>query len=353
MASKKKPCKECQTLCTGTLCRRCYTTQVAARAESRRKDCAVCGRRLHRQTEGDLCYEHTDWRPIRQRFEESASTAPPIQAIPHIAGDAIVCSDLHVPWHSPEVCQAICEAGTMLGVRTLIVAGDFFHFDKISKYIGVARSVSTIEELQEGRRVIETFETVFDRIIVIPGNHDQRFEKMVARWKNQKDAADALEYIAAIFDRDPEDIETITSDYLGRFLHSPHLEWHPLPQLILNGRWLIQHPGTCRRIPASNELAMVRKHRMCVVQGHNHLYGLAVDESGEDIAFNLGHGSADEKYRYVRERPTTFPSMVHGFGAIICDTEQPKGRLLPLALHDKWFNLRALAARLKQGGSAE
>jgi hypothetical protein len=338
-------CGGCGKACQGRMCKPCELAERLALAEQRARRCG-CGARLAKGTKGERCRE-CRYTVASAVFEETAKVAPAIPPVPQVQGSAVIVTDIHAPWHDPAVLRKVCEAGALLGVRQLIIGGDLFHADTISKYIGVAKSIPIVEELHQCRKVLDALELFFDRIVVIPGNHDQRFERMLALCKDSSGGRKALDLLAALLDVDKDDTEALSESYLSRFLCSPRIELYPLPQLVLNGAWLIQHPGTCSRTAAATERGMIAKHRMSVVQGHNHLFGVTFDASGQDIAFNCGHASNETKFRYMREKPGTFPAMVKGFGVVLVDDAHPTGYLVPLAVHDKWFDLGALAQRLQ------
>jgi hypothetical protein len=257
----------------------------------------------------------------------------------------MLCSDIHAPWHDPAAVLDMCDVAVMIGARRLVVGGDIIHADTISKYLGVAPTIPVTKELESLGRLLSALEEVFDEIILIPGNHDQRVEKMIASMRDTKDGRRGLEMVASLLGAaDPDDAEDMAMRYMSHFFKSPKVKWHPLPDLIINDSWLIQHPGTASRIAPQGERAMVRKHRKSVVQGHTHLFGIGFDESGEDVAFNIGHLALDSKWRYMRERPTSYPKSVQGFAALYTTEDSPGGRIIPFARHKRWFRLRDIAA---------
>lgn len=315
--------------------------------------CVECAGHLNRRNKTGLCQTcHYKDRSKRVQFvgrvmEEEAKVAPAIPTIPKETGSAIVWFDPHVPWHDPAVIKHACEAALLLDIRKLIVPGDLIHADTISKYIGVGKTVPVTHELQSCGRVLRALEEVFDRIVIIPGNHDQRIERMIASLRETKDGRRGLEMVAALLEAgDMDDAEDLSLRYLRHFLGSPKVTWHELPQLILNDTWLLQHPGTVSRIAPQTERAMARKHRKSVVQGHSHIWGVGFDESATDVCFNGGHGASDEKWRYIREKPTTFPKSVKGYGVIYQTEGDPGGKLIPIALHDRMFSIQDIAAML-------
>lgn len=92
---------------------------------------------------------------------------------------------------------------------------------------------------------------------------------------------------------------------------------------------------------------MAEKHRQSVIGGHNHLFAVTFDRSGEDIACNLGYTGDSTKWRYQQEKVTPFPTQIHAFGAILTDSENPHGRFLPMVNHPRWAPLEMLYSRFE------
>jgi predicted phosphodiesterase len=317
----------------------------------RKKPCPGCGKpiRCARAT-CNVCRYATGLRAVKDALEAEAQIVPAIAPRATLTGSAVILSDTHIPWHDPAVILKACEAARLLRIGTLIVAGDLLHLDLVSKYVGAGKSIPVSEELRSAGRVLQALSLVFERIVIIPGNHDQRLERTIAQVRESKQGRQALDMVAALLGAgDVDDAEDVALRYLNHFLGSPKVTIHPLPDLVLNGTWLIQHPGICRRVSPQAERAMAVKHRMSIVQGHNHLFGVGLDPSGTDVCFNSGHAASPEKWRYVREKPTDFPRGNQGFGVIYTTPTNPGGRLIPVLVHDRYFDLAELAGMLAPG----
>lgn len=322
-----------------------------AAKRSKERSCDRCPRKLHYQSKGRRCAAcvrvHGKGSAIPAEvaavFEEEARIAPAIPPLPRVTDSCIVVTDLHIPWHDPAVVLDLCEVAALLKIKTLIVGGDLIHADTISKYLGVGKSVPVTKELEACGRVLAALETIFERIVIIPGNHDQRVERTLSALRETKQGRQAFEMVASLLGaQDMDDAEDVSLRYLRHFLGSAKVTWHPLPDLLLNDTWLIQHPGTVSRIAPQTERAMVRKFRKSIIQGHSHLWGVGFDESATDVAFNCGHAADDKKWRYQREKITTFPASVKGYAVIYRTPRDPGGRLIPVALHDRMFRIQDL-----------
>lgn len=306
--ARKHPCPKCSTPCYGKQCTNCRNDVV------------------------------------RAVLRDESERAPKISPLHKCFGEFIVASDLHVPWHDPEALSAVCITAQLLDISSLIIAGDLLHMDSISRYVGVGRSITVSEEILAAKRVLSALEQVFAQIIVIPGNHDQRIEKLLGTM-DQK----SLELLASLLGtKDIDDKERLAQLYLWQLLGSEKMQLYPLPDLLVNDAWLIQHPGTVSRVAPQNQRKMAEKHHKCILEGHSHLFGIGFDSSGKFVTMNMGHLSNDDNFRYKREKPSTFPNTVKGFCAILQEPDNAEGFILPLALHDRWFNVPALLRRLRR-----
>jgi hypothetical protein len=315
---------------------------MASRPAYRYATCPGCdGRRDKQAALCGTCRKDPDKRALAETV-----TAPALPERPQKHGDWLVCSDSHIPYHSPRAFLKLLEAQELLGITQLCIAGDFIHTDAMSKFTRRAKVPTLGEEMVQAAGVLKVLEGRFDKIVILPGNHDHRVEKTLAKMATSVEGAKGLEMIGAMLgmaDFTPADLALSFFEF---FFGSKKVEVRELSDLEINDTWLVQHPASCSRIGGQNERKMIYKHRKCIMQGHNHLFGVQYDDSGTDIGFNLGHMCDPSRFRYVRERPNTFPKGVLGFGAVLHDKENPEGYLLPLAVHDRWFDLAKLKERL-------
>lgn len=349
---KERTCQDCGGRCAGRRCRECSHKHRAEEAKESIRRCCIdgCNNELARGTKGEKCFKHRDYYQALEHagrvLEEEALVAPRLTAEPKVSGDWLVLTDLHIPFHyAPSLKKALKQA-VLLKVRRCIIAGDLIHADIISRYANAGQLVKIGDELAATGRVLEALLGVFDEIRVIMGNHDQRLEKLAARWKETKDGQEAMDIVSRLLDV-PDDSESVSSGILEHFFGSDKVKLDRLTSMTVNGDWKVLHPGTCSRVSPQTERRLAEKFRKSTIGGHNHLFGIGFDASGTDLAANIGHCSDDTKFRYMREKITTFPTTVRGWGFILCSEAAPRGRFLPIADHDKWFDLEELAERLR------
>lgn len=93
-----------------------------------------------------------------------------------IKGDAMIVGDVHVPCTDWDLAQRMTAVAVkyLPEPRTLIIAGDLFNMDWASTYPAVASYPQFKDELKAAEALIAEWLTVFDDIVLTPGNHDRR-----------------------------------------------------------------------------------------------------------------------------------------------------------------------------------
>lgn len=126
--------------------------------------------------------------PSRDLFEDAASAfyaligrkAPafvPAAGEPKTERIAIL-SDIHAPWHDgPKLIQA-CEEAIAAGCETVLIAGDFFEYHRISSH-AKSKSCTFEQELAGCRLAAEWIASQFKRRMYLKGNHEDRWERFV------------------------------------------------------------------------------------------------------------------------------------------------------------------------------
>jgi hypothetical protein len=328
--TKKCGNPQCGNKTQGVLCRACDTGERKKRALKR--------------------WESRGRDRTRKVLEEGQLVAPPRINIDEYDGEAVVVACFHNPFYSVDWVLEVCETANRLNIPTLIVAGDFLQADRLSKYDQVGATTSISDELLTLKGVLDVLLETFDRIILMYGNHDQRIERQFAKASETKGGRNMLDLLAARMGQrfDPEDMAALAESYIQHFVQSDKVQVVRLPELIVNGRWRIMHAGASRTPPA-HERAMIHKHRQSVIGANSHLFAVGFDNSAEDVAFTVGHACDKDRYRYIHEKPSSFPEQVRGMGLILRRPSDPTGPgfLVPIAQHSLWFTIRDLADRLK------
>jgi predicted phosphodiesterase len=279
--------------------------------------------------------------------EQRIATPPIIDT--NYNGQAIVISCLHIPFYSISWVRTVCETAQALHIDTLVLAGDVLMADRISRYDRVGAAPTIGEELLALSAVMKELSKVFNRIVFVAGNHDQRIERQIAMAAETKLGRNMLDMVAATLGMkfDPDDMERMSKSFIESFLPPSTVVFEPLPQIMWNNTYLIMHAG-CSRTPPAHERAMAAKHRKSVIAGNSHLWGAGFDVSGEDVCVTIGHSAEPERWRYIKEVPSTFPQQVRGMCVILVNERTgPAGAVLPLADHARYASVSDIAEALR------
>jgi len=205
--------------------------------------------------------------------------------------DAVIISDLEIPYHDSELLGYAVSIGRLFGITTLVIAGDLLANDALGYWPSEDTDESgryTVEDsLQDGGRVLEALFQHFKRIVIIKGNHDQRgtrvkewgfFEMMRRSWENLGD------------------------------LDISFYKW-----CIIQGK-RVEHFGAYAKVPGSVSRDRAEIEQMDVAGGHTHHLSMVFTKDGQHQAIELGHCTLPEKRYYKTVNGTTrHPKWVSGF----------------------------------------
>lgn len=91
-----------------------------------------------------------------------------------IDGDAVVISDLHVPFTDFKFAESVIPWAKYYGIRQMVIAGDLMDGNSQNTFKRKVRPVPFSKELELSRELIAYFSTWFN-IVFEPGNHDDWF----------------------------------------------------------------------------------------------------------------------------------------------------------------------------------
>jgi predicted phosphodiesterase len=213
-----------------------------------------------------------------------------------LQGDVMITADWHIPLYDPAYANEMIKVAREQELKTLIIGGDFFNFDALSRYEPKQEDAGLERELDEGVRVMRTLQETFDRIIYIWGNHDARLHKALG----MKIAfSSAMKNVFNALGRDE-----VTKIEFSNLDHC----WVETEK----GDWYICHPDMYTRVPLSGARVLATKLNANVITAHSHhcAVGYAID--GQKVVAEIG-GLFDRTVTSYLQRSTTFPTWAQGF----------------------------------------
>lgn len=250
---------------------------------------------------------------VPQVFEESKYArydSPPILE----ADDVLVMGDIEAPFHDAAWCSEVVALAARWGIKDVILAGDFVHFDSISTF---AKKMAAgdegpepeiTDEIVATAKVIDTLLDTFDNVLAILGNHEERLTRRLAVRTRTTLLRHLLGY------RFEERLEIVP--YYHAIIHSSDGQ-----------KWRVTHPRNTSVIPTRVAARMADIKRMNLIAAHGHDWGHTTSASGYYVAA-CGCCVDPERLSYVALRDNLRPRMQRG-AWILRD-----GR--PILLHPQW-----------------
>ena len=227
---------------------------------------------------------HTMLEPIGKLFGD-ALTLP--------ADPILIISDTHAPYQNKQLLMNAFNIARERCVKTLVHAGDLIDG---AAYNSQAKNepVPPIEtEIEHARSILYTATNYFDKIYILPGNHDAYY------FKKEKLTFDEFIH-AVILDGEYASVVTTTDhDYL--FYSDYAIIGH-----LTNGYDMI-----AGKIAA--QLAL--KYRRHALVGHDHLFGMIQAENGK-YGISIGASFIPGSFAYKAKSYNTFPHTMLGFAII-------------------------------------
>ncbi len=262
----------------------------------------------------------------RENLELNSSRENYPAEVQLLTGDWVVCSDVHVPRHSPRACQAVLRVGRRLGVKQLLVAGDIADHEGISRHRKRRNADGVRDTYSAVFQVLAEWSKGFDRIHILKGNHDDRLQRLI---EAATEGRGPLQQLVASLAGDVglEYREQFRQFLLGLMLKAaPGLAkkvvWDVQPQVLIAGPpglapYRIVHPAIYSRHAPQAEKRLSIKYTQPVLGTHGHLLGLGFSPSGLHPVAQIGHMTDPAKHLYLAEQLTDHPEWNPGFASIV------------------------------------
>lgn len=203
--------------------------------------------------------------------------------------DFLVCSDIHVPGESVEWINKLLLYRQKEGIQSIVVAGDFWNFDAVSRWECKDKNLGMQAELQKGIALLQRL-TKHAKVYLICGNHDIRLPKQLDFTLSFK------EWIDTLFIKN-----CIATDF-------DHL-------YVISGprKFRICHPDLYSTIKGRQASFLSQDLHEDIIMGHQHYLSLSTNKTGKYLSLDSGCLCDPEKFRYKKAATSRCPSWENGF----------------------------------------
>lgn len=219
-----------------------------------------------------------------------------------------VC-DIHVPCTDYDFAMLPAEIARRHlpeGERVLIVHGDVFNADVFSRWDDVVLSPTWEQERKAAQNLFAIWAKTFDKIIVMPGNHDYR---LLVKMDGQLSFGGMM---WGMVNEQDQDLAKI----FGAMFSTGKLTTSPVDHCFVNtpqGKYLVAHGTSYSVNPLTVASDYAIKYQAHVISGHEHHIGQSIDRFGRYFLINNGGLFDKDKFAYVTLQANKRPVMKKGF----------------------------------------
>ena len=221
--------------------------------------------------------------------------------------DAMVISDVHLPFYNAELANRMIALARKFGIRTLFLIGDLFDAKGYSRY-PTANNISMDDgeyEIDCARQFFTVCATQFDDIYVTIGNHEMRMLNKLERKLQFKTLLRM-----ALHEAELGDTKIHVTEY-------PRVKMEGIDK---PSTWL-GHPENYSRIKGNVPRDLATKYQANIITGHTHHLVLTSHISGQYYICESGCLADPSKQEYLAMSFTPHPEWHPGF--VMIRNEKP------------------------------
>jgi len=228
-------------------------------------------------------------------YEYQQKIAPEQKLTEIILGDCVITADYHTPFCSVLWVDRVVGIGKKENITQLLIAGDFFDFDRLSFWAKESNAVDITvpldEELDLASMVLDKLESQYDKIYFVGGNHWLRLLKNITFSLSSRKALGLVDRA-----NDP------------RYKINEYFNW-----ILIDNKIRVTHPKRARKIDytLARDLSIVHPDQWIVV-AHRHRVNDGFTPSGLPM-LEIGWLGDTERMRYVQHTDSTYYSWINGF----------------------------------------
>jgi len=229
----------------------------------------------------------------------SVSLGQPLE----LDGDWLVVNDVHAPTVDMDMARLVVPAARAAGVTNLLINGDLINADWLSGYPVLIAHPTASQEIAAAAYLVAEWLRHFERVVIVPGNHEDRFLKANV---GNLDFGNLIRLLT-------------TSDRV-EYSNFDHC-WLDSPV----GRWFIAHGKhySVNQLVVADQYAQKYQAHICL--GHQHHLAQGWDRWKRYMLIDNGGLFAPDKMTYVSARASKMSGMKPGFTIIKAGVPQLYG----------------------------
>jgi hypothetical protein len=211
-----------------------------------------------------------------------------------------VIADLHVPYHSPSMLQRVIDMSALLSSRDLVIAGDLFNFDSVSKWPNSSEPESLQTELITAGELLLELSRHYDRMYILSGNHDEWLGRAANAHLRMNDL------VSMALARNTLSCSLTVTDYDYMYAN------------VYGQPWVFGHLSQFSKRPGEIARKISERHSRNVAVGHDHIQGYTSSEDGKFLCVSIGamislDDDGSSPMWYKERRLNSFAPVQNGF----------------------------------------
>jgi hypothetical protein len=208
-----------------------------------------------------------------------------------LSGNWMVVGDVHVPCTDYDFAQLPALMAKKHKIKNLLIAGDLYSMDAFSKYPKRVDHATWHQEKNAAIQLMSEWVRVFDRVVLLMGNHERRLEKLAE----------------GAYD---------DSDIFAQLLGSGKVETSPFGWCTIKtptGMWRATHQRNYSKIQLRVASELAHKYQMNIISHHEHHLAMGWDRFKNYVIVSNGGLFDVNKMAYVNMDDSTSAGMTKGF----------------------------------------
>ena len=207
--------------------------------------------------------------------------------------ECLVASDFHVPGENEEMVTLLLNYAIKNKIKHLIIAGDFWHQDAVSRWALKDPNMPLAEEIERGVKLINRLSNYMN-LYFVKGNHDVRlcnalnFSMSYSAWMR---TLVGEKYNKTVF----------VTDFDYMYLDSNEVIFR------------VCHPMLYSRIKTSQVAALSHDLHENVIMGHQHFFSMTTNKTGKYICMDSGCMCDITRFLYKNASTSKCPQWENGF----------------------------------------